>query len=71
MTVKESYNVAGTPTTFGKPELKDNRTDSDADSVRKLRAAGVNIFGKTNVPLTWRIFKVITIYTAPLVIPIH
>ena len=51
MTVKESYNVAGTPTTFGKPELKDNRTDSDADSVRKLRAAGVNIFGKTNVPL--------------------
>ena len=24
MTVKESYNVAGTPTTFGKPELKDN-----------------------------------------------
>ena len=51
MTVKESYNVAGTPTTFGKPELKDNRTDSDADSVRKLKAAGVNIFGKTNVPL--------------------
>ena len=28
-----------------------NRTESDADSVRKLRAAGVNIFGKTNVPL--------------------
>ena len=51
MTVKESYNVAGTPTTFGNPALKDNVTSTDAESIRKLREAGANIFGKTNVPL--------------------
>ena len=51
MTVKESYNVAGTPTTFGNPALKDNVIKTDAESIKKLKKAGVNIFGKTNVPL--------------------
>ena len=51
MTVKESYNLAGTPTTWGNPEWKDNIAPEDAESVKKLRQAGVVIFGKTNVPL--------------------
>ncbi|MDD9914002.1 MAG: amidase [Rhodospirillaceae bacterium] len=51
MTIKESYNVAGMPTTWGVPDLKDNIADSDAMSVARLKAAGVNLFGKTNVPL--------------------
>ena len=51
MTVKESYNVSGTPTTFGNPALKDNVTQTDAESIKKLKQAGANIFGKTNVPL--------------------
>ena len=51
MTVKESYNVSGTPTTFGNPALKDNVTKTDAESIKKLKQAGANIFGKTNVPL--------------------
>jgi len=51
MTIKESYNLSGTPTTFGNPALKDNVTATDAESVKKLKAAGANIFGKTNVPL--------------------
>ena len=51
MTIKESYNVAGTPTTWGIPEFKDNIAAEDALSVERLRQAGAVIFGKTNVPL--------------------
>ena len=51
MTVKESYDVAGTPTTWGSPQLKDNIAAKDALSISRLKDAGVVIFGKTNVPL--------------------
>ncbi|MFP6834802.1 MAG: amidase [Pseudomonadales bacterium] len=51
MTVKESYNVEGTPSTQGNPDWKDNIVGEDAESIKKLRAAGAVIFGKTNVPL--------------------
>ncbi len=51
MTIKESYNLAGTPTTWGNPGWKDNIAGEDAESVKKLKQAGAVIFGKTNVPL--------------------
>ncbi len=51
MTVKESYNVTGLPTTHGVPELTENTAAEDALSVRRLKQAGAVIFGKTNVPL--------------------
>ncbi len=51
MTCKESYNVAGLPTTFGRPEFKDNIAATDALSIQRLKAAGAVVFGKTNVPL--------------------
>lgn len=51
MTCKESYDVAGLPTTFGIPEYKDNIATSDALSIQRLKAAGAVFFGKTNVPL--------------------
>ena len=51
MTCKESYNVAGLPTTFGNPEFKDNIAAHDALSIQRLKAAGAIVFGKTNVPL--------------------
>ncbi len=51
MTIKESYDVAGLPTTWGDPALRANVASDDALSVKRLRAAGVNLFGKTNVPL--------------------
>ena len=51
MTIKESFNVAGSPTTWGVPALKDNVTATSAISVERLEQAGVNLFGKTNVPL--------------------
>ena len=51
MTVKESYNIAGLPTTWGNPLWKDNVAKEDAESIKRLKAQGVVVFGKTNVPL--------------------
>ena len=51
MTIKESFDVVGMPTTWGWPELKDNRPKRNALAVERLLAAGVTLFGKTNVPL--------------------
>jgi amidase len=51
MTVKEQFNVAGLPTTWGDPKFRDWRPDADALSVQRLKAAGAIILGKTNVPL--------------------
>jgi amidase len=51
MTIKESYNVAGSPTTWGAPEFKDNVTETSALAVERLETAGVVLFGKTNVPM--------------------
>jgi amidase len=51
MTIKESYDVAGMPTTWGLPELKDNIAKQNALAVNRMLAAGVVLFGKTNVPL--------------------
>ena len=51
MTVKESYDVVGMPTTYGAPELKDNRPSRNALAVDRLLGAGVVLFGKSNVPL--------------------
>jgi len=51
MTIKESFDVVGMPTTWGVPELKDNIATKNALAVDRLLAAGVVLFGKTNVPL--------------------
>jgi amidase len=50
MTVKESFDLAGAPTTWGMPALKDNVARADSVVVERLRAAGAIVFGKTNVP---------------------
>lgn len=57
MTVKESYNVAGTPTTWGNPDWRDNIATEDAEGVIKLKEAGAIVFGKTNVPLSLADFQ--------------
>ncbi len=51
MTVKEAFNLAGAPTTWGEPQFKDNVPSEDSVVVERLRAAGAVVFGKTNVPL--------------------
>jgi amidase len=50
VTIKESYNVAGLPTTWGIPAAKDFIPREDALAVRRLKAAGAIVLGKTNVP---------------------
>jgi amidase len=50
MTVKESFDLAGAPSTWGMPELKDNVARTDSVVVERLRRAGAVVFGKTNVP---------------------
>jgi amidase len=50
MTVKESIDVAGLPTTWGLAEAAGHVADRDAVLVRRLRSAGAVILGKTNVP---------------------
>lgn len=51
MTVKESFNVAGLPTTWGFPRGKDWRPAEDAVAVARAKAAGAIVLGKTNVPV--------------------
>jgi amidase len=51
MVVKESFNVAGLPTTWGMPAFKGWTPKEDALAVKRLKSAGAIILGKTNVPL--------------------
>lgn len=49
MTVKECFNIAGLPTTFGLEMARNYRPTEDAAAVRRLKDAGAVILGKTNV----------------------
>lgn len=49
MTVKECFNIAGLPTSFGLEFARDYRPSEDAVAVRRLKDAGAVILGKTNV----------------------
>ncbi len=60
MTVKESFDVAGWPTTRGLTEFKDNIAKKDALAVERVKRAGAIVFGKTNVPVLladWQSFN--------------
>ena len=50
ITLKESYDVAGLPTTWGMPGKETNVPTRDALAVERLKAAGAVVLGKTNVP---------------------
>ncbi|WP_405135302.1 amidase [Nocardia sp. NBC_01388] len=51
VTVKECYNIAGLPTTWGMPLQRDFVPTEDAVQVSRLKDAGAVLLGKTNVPL--------------------
>jgi amidase len=60
MTVKESFDVAGLPTTWGYEDRKAHRAEADALAVQRLEQAGAVVFGKTNVPVglaDWQSFN--------------
>jgi len=62
MTIKESFDVAGMPTTWGLPELRDNYATRNALAVDRFLGAGAILFGKTNVPrwlADWQTFNAI------------
>lgn len=49
ITVKESFNVAGLPTTWGIPKTEMISVTQDAVAVARLKAAGAVVLGKTNI----------------------
>lgn len=51
MTLKESYDLKGLPSTWGVPALAENRPAENAVVTQRFLDAGAVIFGKTNVPL--------------------
>ncbi|HEY7766285.1 MAG TPA: amidase [Aestuariivirgaceae bacterium] len=60
MTIKESFDWKGTPSTWGAPQYRDNIAKTDAVAVERMAAGGAVIYGKTNVPLMladWQSFN--------------
>ncbi|MEL7197455.1 MAG: amidase family protein [Pseudomonadota bacterium] len=60
MTVKESFDVAGLQSCWGHKRLTNYIAPRDADLVRRMKAAGAIILGKTNVPIDlsdWQSFN--------------
>ncbi|MBS0521005.1 MAG: amidase [Proteobacteria bacterium] len=51
MTIKESFDVAGLPTTWGDPAFKNSIAERNSLVAQRMIDAGVTLFGKTNVPL--------------------
>jgi amidase len=60
MTVKESFDLPGTPTTWGFEEHRHNMASQAAVAVQRLIDAGAIVMGKTNVPVAlsdWQSFN--------------
>ncbi len=60
ITVKESFDLTGSPTTWGVPEYSGNIAATDSTLVARYRSAGAVLFGKTNVPFMladWQSFN--------------
>lgn len=62
ITVKDSFDVAGLPSTFGHPERAGHRARRHAVAVERLVEAGAIVLGKTNVPkdlADWQSFNAV------------
>jgi amidase len=60
MTIKESFDWTGTPSTWGAPRFRDNIAGRDAVALKRLTDAGAILYGKTNVPFMladWQSFN--------------
>ncbi|HUP34199.1 MAG TPA: amidase family protein [Candidatus Limnocylindria bacterium] len=61
-TIKDTFEVAGITTTAGSPALRSHVPARDAAVAARLRAAGMVILGKTNVPMfaaDWQTFNAV------------
>jgi amidase len=62
MTIKESFDWVGSPSTRGNLAYQHHYPQRDAVAVERLQASGAIIFGKTNVPLMladWQTFNAV------------
>jgi amidase len=60
MTIKESFDVTGFPTTWGDPAFKEHKAEKHSLLAQRMVDAGVTLFGKTNIPLNladWQSFN--------------
>ncbi len=57
MTIKEAYNLEGTPTTWGIPGFEDSLDAADSEVVKRFKAAGAHFMGLTNVPMNLADFQ--------------
>jgi amidase len=57
ITVKEAFNIAGLPTTWGSPQFEHFVPPEDALVVSRLKSVGAVVLGKTNVPLALADFQ--------------
>lgn len=57
ITVKESFDLEGQPTTWGHVPRKTHVAATDALAVQRLKTAGAVVFGKSNVPLNLADFQ--------------
>ncbi len=51
MTIKESYDIAGLPSTWGVPDAAQAIAKTDSAVVERFKGAGAVFLGKTNVPI--------------------
>jgi amidase len=51
LTVKDSLETVGLPTTSGAPKLRNHLAERNAVAVQRIVDAGAIVFGKTNLPL--------------------
>jgi amidase len=54
ITVKEAFNWAGIPTSWGLPQFQNNVATEDAVSVARLKQAGRSSSGRPTWPPAWR-----------------
>ena len=57
MTIKESYVIANTPTTWGLEDYRNNKPAKDGLAVQRFKSAGAHFLGKTNVPVSLADFQ--------------
>lgn len=60
VTVKEAFDLPGSPSTWGNPAMSQNIPDQASLVVQRYIDAGAMVFGKTNVPLNlyeWQSFN--------------
>ncbi|HSQ01166.1 MAG TPA: amidase [Candidatus Dormibacteraeota bacterium] len=52
MTIKDAFRVKGSRSTYGLPQYRNYLPTDDCELVRRIRAAGAVILGRTNVPFS-------------------